>query len=357
MCDVYQNSFLTIAATAARGSSDGLFASIPCHSVSGTTEKDKPFTIRVREAIHHRRSYQLPLLSRAWVYQERLISRRVLHFGGLELFWECMETSCCECGEMDLEEKPPKKSMQYRKPVYSTDKERCRIWHEMVEEYTDLSLSFVSDREVAFRGLAKEMQPTRQGRYLAGLWEDSLLEDLAWKCLQQPKKPRPAKSIAFAPTWSWTSVDGHCRYLYSDIGRSCELVQIASPDPASLASNPRALGCITLRGNLLTASARHIRSGDTTQRTAIIVAGSVELGRFTADYPLWEVGEGFIPATEIIYCFGLGSNINHDIDLVLRCVSESLQLYERIGIATRNRYLGDPYLPYDLRMRSVINLV
>jgi hypothetical protein len=37
-----------------------------------------------------------PLLNRAWVYQDRFLSRRILHFTKIELTWECMETSTCQ---------------------------------------------------------------------------------------------------------------------------------------------------------------------------------------------------------------------------------------------------------------------
>jgi hypothetical protein len=39
----------------------------------------------------------LPLLSRAWALQERVLSPRILHFGPMELFWECRNGIFCEC--------------------------------------------------------------------------------------------------------------------------------------------------------------------------------------------------------------------------------------------------------------------
>jgi hypothetical protein len=53
-------------------------------------------------------------------------------------------------------------------------------WHDIVADYSKLELSVDTDRLPAFSGLAKRAERQRSGRYLAGLWEDSLIEDLFW---------------------------------------------------------------------------------------------------------------------------------------------------------------------------------
>lgn len=37
-----------------------------------------------------------PLNARAWVIQERLLSRRILHFTQERIYWECLEEKSCE---------------------------------------------------------------------------------------------------------------------------------------------------------------------------------------------------------------------------------------------------------------------
>ena len=37
-----------------------------------------------------------PLNQRGWMVQERLLARRVIHFGRDQLFWECGKTEACE---------------------------------------------------------------------------------------------------------------------------------------------------------------------------------------------------------------------------------------------------------------------
>lgn len=67
--------------------------------------------------------------------------------------------------------------------------------------YTGLSLSYTSDILPAFGGLARQMSTVRSGRYIAGLWTDSMVDDLLW--MGSAAKVRPAWR---APYWSWASV-------------------------------------------------------------------------------------------------------------------------------------------------------
>jgi hypothetical protein len=102
MSSIYQNSYITIAATKSTDDEGG------CFSQASPLNLDyKPSTagqLYVREKLVHwntlghsdlLRAY--PLLTRGWVYQERLLSPRVLHFTQKELVWECLQGSSCEC--------------------------------------------------------------------------------------------------------------------------------------------------------------------------------------------------------------------------------------------------------------------
>jgi hypothetical protein len=45
--------------------------------------------------------HDYPVLKRGWCFQERLLSRRVLHFAQDELVWECKTGYGCECGYLN----------------------------------------------------------------------------------------------------------------------------------------------------------------------------------------------------------------------------------------------------------------
>lgn len=115
-------------------------------------------------------------MTRAWVYQERLLAPRILYFDE-ELSWECREASACECSEASH-------GMKYDHslslmPGYSTGKLYLQ-WQEMVEEFTWLQLSHEEDRLPAFSGLAQQYQYRLRSEYLAGLWKENLGADLLW---------------------------------------------------------------------------------------------------------------------------------------------------------------------------------
>jgi Heterokaryon incompatibility protein (HET) len=106
MAAIYHGSLLTLAATRAESSSVGMFARIPLEFeehelISGTGLNGVPYSIFVQVDHGHQEDSipvkEHPLLTRAWVLQERLPSSRVLHFGHFELLWECAEATSCEC--------------------------------------------------------------------------------------------------------------------------------------------------------------------------------------------------------------------------------------------------------------------
>lgn len=84
MGDIYAQAHLTIAATWASNSDSGLFAPDPERYKA---RKLQNYELYVREKpgkfpflVHARASKSFALLTRAWVYQERFLSPRMVHF-------------------------------------------------------------------------------------------------------------------------------------------------------------------------------------------------------------------------------------------------------------------------------------
>jgi hypothetical protein len=109
MAAIYQNAFLTLAATSSSDCSGGCYlekdVAVVEHEIYAGQASNTSSPIWVRKKLNHwtvpptQRSIQLhPLLSRGWAFQERILSPRVLHFCGEEMVWECKETIECECG-------------------------------------------------------------------------------------------------------------------------------------------------------------------------------------------------------------------------------------------------------------------
>ncbi|KAL8766143.1 MAG: hypothetical protein Q9209_006983 [Squamulea sp. 1 TL-2023] len=104
MHDVYECSYLTIVATSAETSNDG-FLKRPEHSVVTVPyrDDDDPTIVgrfHITRAIAGQHPWDLvdrtTWNTRGWTYQERLLSRRMLHFTSSILFWECRSTDRSE---------------------------------------------------------------------------------------------------------------------------------------------------------------------------------------------------------------------------------------------------------------------
>ncbi|EEB96127.1 hypothetical protein MPER_04793, partial [Moniliophthora perniciosa FA553] len=65
-----------------------------------------------------------------------------------------------------------------------------------------------------------------QDRYLAGLWEKFLPQDLLWRKARDSLRARP--TLYLAPSWSWASVDGQA-ILYSALDQRLDVEFMADP--------------------------------------------------------------------------------------------------------------------------------
>ena len=222
MADIYEHAYMTIAATSAQDSNGGLFSS----ARPLTTRLDKHPHLYIREYLrifpnysHTSPNYPYnkdikhwPLLTRAWVYQERRLSTRTVHFGKHQVYWECQT---CFASEDTSEDKVWGTVLNGRDgSIGWGDKimDSTRQWQKIISEYTSLRLTYDSDRLPAIAALADMMSRLRRSDdiYIAGLWRNSILSDMLWRSDHfepgkwgQPLEPRPARLV---PSWSWASV-------------------------------------------------------------------------------------------------------------------------------------------------------
>jgi hypothetical protein len=75
-------------------------------------------------------------------------------------------------------------------------------WRELVDEYSDLQLTYGMDKLPGISGLARAASLFFPGRYLSGIWEYTLSSGLLWV----PKR-RPVTLVEgeCAPSWTWAS--------------------------------------------------------------------------------------------------------------------------------------------------------
>lgn len=228
MQSIYRHGLLNIAALGAADDQAGCFFDRDPAAVAPTiinlspNEGDVPSFYRFdaeREA--WRKDFEgEPLLSRAWVLQERVLSTRNLYFGRKQVFWECFETNCCETVPGNrLGTYQPPRSPESNKHAWKSLIDPGRTgsgslvtdWPDAVQTYSQCNLSFSSDKLVALSGLAKRMGESMRvergpghDNYLAGLWGHTMPQSLLWR----PKAHGHHITPYRAPSWSWASLDG-----------------------------------------------------------------------------------------------------------------------------------------------------
>jgi hypothetical protein len=261
MSSIYANSYVTFAATASANAAQGLYRpKDPEHYFRFDMSRDSdqaPYNIYTHRPQDHQPfvSGFLPLMQRAWYYQERILSPRLVSFGDTELYWECRATQCCECGDPGVsstEVAIVDVKQRLRDTPYTRSRD-IRLWQRLVKEYTRLDLTFESDMFPALQGIATVWQRDVTGAYLAGLWDSYLFEGLLWHSHSPQSRPHTYR----APTWSWASLQGSIDYLSPKIDTKdkCATVLAVSTTPAGQDSKGEIVaGHLVLRGRCVPAT-------------------------------------------------------------------------------------------------------
>ncbi len=318
MADIYQRSYLTIAATSAPDDSGGLFfredgkyASHEIHSPTTELCGGEIFVRRYRG--HMEPTKANPLLKRAWVFQEMALSPRVVHFTENELLWQCTMAQACECDSRWLDT-----------AHYSN---KARPWYRTVEDYSKLDLTFEDDKLPALSGAAKASEEWKLGqRYLAGLWYGTFMQDLLWQPAIESRRPKKWR----APTWSWASVDGGV--VYRDIKPRTQHTTLQSVD-CETGLDPTGQvksGLLLLNGPMVKVT---LTAGGYDFRQLDELPGDLYLG-FRADYDLDEETEHQILPGTTLYCLRVFTVQDPaygpcDFCLVLRKIE---RIFQRVGI-------------------------
>lgn len=247
MDKVYYYSFLNISATKSLDGSESLFQtnSWDCDPffemdlfVDGALQR---YTVVDGDVWTHEID-GAPLNQRGWVFQERFLARRVLHFGEFQMGWECNELSALEMfpGGLPRTTALPfvgKNSLHkaistlLKQSAPSVDRSFISTWNNIVTAYSQCRLTFNEDKLRAIAGIAKSIMGNTTDRYGAGMWESTILYSLPWYRPQTDRNALPMTRTPRAPSWSWASVDGKVEFppMFEGI-RECFAVLQFFPD-------------------------------------------------------------------------------------------------------------------------------
>lgn len=398
MTETYSNSYLNLAATGAADGDGGCFSDrwissetsrlpVTFHEIRHKLEGRlvRIFARRVLSDAHiHFTNLDppsaeavlnaAPLLSRAWVMQERFLTSRTVHFHSAELVWECKESLLCECGGLDVYNNSRMQSVSRLKSrcaeAFAKHKNAAELrplWFDLITLYSRLKLTDESDRLPALSGLAKCFGDLSRGPYLGGLWESDLPEALLWQACPSmyggTQRAAPQDGI---PTWSWASVrlqdtdfSGFVTfetvtYLGFEADRRLRIFA-ASCRPTS--TNPFgevAGGRMEIHGALLSTIVCHEHSpggtlsfliSDHDETSDAVLVCKEDL---IVDVSIHESGPDQIPDGETVQCLLIGHTTRNmasegeppelfSLALVLRRSHVDSGVYERVGLLQSRR--------------------
>jgi hypothetical protein len=221
MGDIYGNATLTFAAATASSENGRILA-----------ERDPsagPFTLDLKlQGLGtltigiRRRSHQLGtenqggdygrVSTRAWIWQERLLSARTVFFTPLALKFECHRHSVWEGFDQGV--LGHSWSTQLDLSANSN-----QSWLRLVVEFMQRDITHPSDRLPAIDSVMGHIAKTTGWTPFWGVFQEHLIPSLAW--VSRTRKAVSGKHAGrmnpghYAPTWSWASVDGEIEYTHA----------------------------------------------------------------------------------------------------------------------------------------------
>ncbi|GJC81885.1 hypothetical protein ColLi_04723 [Colletotrichum liriopes] len=145
--------------------------------------------------------------SRAWTFQERMLSRRSIIFVENRVFFQCRQATWSEevCSEAltlswTLE--------MIRSPLKSFEKNPVRLYLECVELFSGRLLAFQRDRLPAFEGMSAILCPPLRASFLYGLPNSYFDFALLWEKKTSGLRVEDSSSRSLYPSWSWSGWHG-----------------------------------------------------------------------------------------------------------------------------------------------------
>ncbi|KAI8632516.1 HET-domain-containing protein [Xylariaceae sp. FL1651] len=222
MGKVFRNAYCTIAATSAEDSNRGFLKrpqtqrlEVPYINVQ-TSSHGSIYVSTVADDFHEDAEKGL-LNQRAWVLQERALSRRTIHFTANQSYYECGDGVRCETLGYIRNSKAlflgdPKfpKSLNLR-----LRRDKISLFQHLFARYSQLGLTKPTDRPLAISGLEQQLAGTLETECRYGVFEKYLHRSLLW---QRSGSTRMDKILYTddsrnVPSWSWMAYSGQIEYV------------------------------------------------------------------------------------------------------------------------------------------------
>jgi hypothetical protein len=197
------------------------------------------------------------LLRRGWVFQEWLLSRRLVTFAPAGVYFDCQsELTRNSLGDRMAMPKDRSQHEFLIKPLVHLDREERLedTWLDIVEEFSALELTYPhKDRLLALSGIATEfsaaMGSVKQAGFdpfVCGFWLRDMYRGLLWQGKRRDKQH--ARMDSWIPSWSWASflapVSFSCMKRPQTVTVACEVHTFTTrssavyPSPIGLDKEP-----------------------------------------------------------------------------------------------------------------------
>jgi hypothetical protein len=373
MCQVYSNAEITISASSASASNEGIFG-LQKYGLPPRALQYREHTLYTRvntNREHNRYTMQMcvldapPINRRAWTFQEATLSNRVIHYTGRELVWECNEYFSCECGFSNtrIEADDDISSRGIRQPELAQGtslKKAYARWRDLLRAFSERQLTVDDDRLPAMSGLAnqfsqylKAVSPDTDSRYVAGLWTGDLCHQLLWSI--EDDWYRSTRDVTFqfrrprswrAPSWSWAAVEAPIQINpLSRLKCQIEIIE-AEAIPKTMHDNFGQVisAKLVLKGRLVhgaTMVSKKTEKEDCRNHVRGILY-QIKFGNIMHDI-LPDDPEGSL-LSETYSCFLVGETDMFGpvqrLFLVLRSSNDSMGDYERVGVSCLGHTFG-----------------
>ena len=241
MREIFSRAYITIVASQSRTVFQS-FLRRPTlfHAIERSEDHPEDIYLHFPDAYYH--SFEEPVTKRAWTFEERLLSRRVVIFTAKGVFWECQVDHIAYTPDPDAHHSHLPGYGQDRIVIPRNTQQSGRrwsrakgqpgpfseqipkLWRKIVEIYSSRLLTHPDDRLLAISGIAAEFNRSwgkQLGAYYAGVWENDAVEQLLWypgdkegnfrethnlpDLYEPPTRPQP--QTWSAPSWSWASTN------------------------------------------------------------------------------------------------------------------------------------------------------
>lgn len=212
MDPIYSSAILTIAAASGASADTGLpgMSAGPrdfqrhIEKVQGIylANRPKTFSMAIDESIWN---------SRAWTFQEKVVSPRVLYLRAQRCFFTCqhrqdefLESEDPRENGLERTNRPKSFKAQNVNLIPTSQSINILAYRKVVQTYTSRHLTFQSDILNAFKAIEVRFHPLFRSDFVFGLPRSELDSQLLWQPGGPMKRRRdPKTNLPIFPSWSW----------------------------------------------------------------------------------------------------------------------------------------------------------